>query len=207
MAEPVQIKGTPRGLLVMLNSPDLLELKTSLIEKLEKANGFFKGAKFNLVTGNDITLNNEEKTELETICQKYGLIFEPFTLPLGKTDDLLKSMTPALEMVEGEECDIVVKNFRSGQTYYSEKSLLIFGDINPGAEITAKGNVVVWGNLRGIVHAGYPNNEKAQVIALNLVPAQIRIGSYFTRAQENPGNRPYPEKALVENGQVIIEQY
>ncbi|ABB15533.1 septum site-determining protein MinC [Carboxydothermus hydrogenoformans] len=207
MPEPVQIKGTPKGLLVMLNSQDFALLKASLIEKMEKAKGFFKGAKYTIMYNDDISLTNAEKEELEAICNRYGLIAESFSLPMSKTGELLKNIATSLETVEGEECEIVLKNFRSGQTYFSNKSLLILGDVNPGAEIISHGNIIVWGSLRGIAHAGYPNNEKAQVIAINLVPAQIRIGKFVTRAQENPGNRPYPEKARVEDGQVIIEKY
>ncbi|GAV23648.1 septum site-determining protein MinC [Carboxydothermus pertinax] len=209
MPEPVQIKGTPKGLLVMLNSQDFSLLKSSLIEKMEKAKGFFRGAKFTIIPGQNISLTSAEKDELETICSQYGLILEqePLTLPIDKTRDMLKAMLNSIEAVEGKECEILVRNFRNGQTYHSEKSLLIFGDVNPGAEISAQGNIIVWGSLRGIAHAGYPDNEKAQVIALNLVPAQIRIGKYFTRAQDSPGNRPYPEKAIVEEGHVIIEKY
>ncbi|MEI3190241.1 MAG: septum site-determining protein MinC [Lachnospiraceae bacterium] len=36
---------------------------------------------------------------------------------------------------------------------------MILGDVNPGATVVSKGNVVVLGALKGTIHAGAAGNE------------------------------------------------
>jgi septum site-determining protein MinC len=63
------------------------------------------------------------------------------------------------------------------------------GDVNPGAEIVAEGNVIIWGRLRGMVHAGSKGNKSAVICALDLSPTQLRIADEVSAAlkpQENP---------------------
>ena len=67
------------------------------------------------------------------------------------------------------------QHLRSGQTVSHKGDLVIIGDVNPGAEIMAEGDITVWGSLRGIAHAGIGGNTTAEIRALNLQPLQIRI--------------------------------
>ena len=64
---------------------------------------------------------------------------------------------------------------RSGQVLEAGSSIIILGDVNPGATVVSKGNVVVLGTLKGTIHAGAAGNEGAFVAALNMNPMQIRI--------------------------------
>ena len=73
---------------------------------------------------------------------------------------------------------------RSGQKIEVDGSIVILGDINPGAQIVAGGNVVVLGCLKGTVHAGYPEDNSAFVAALMMEPMQIQIGSYIARSPD-----------------------
>nr|HVY55043.1 septum site-determining protein MinC [Thermodesulfobacteriota bacterium] len=61
---------------------------------------------------------------------------------------------------------LVNKNMRSGQNVEHEGDVLVIGDVNPGSYITASGNIIVMGTLRGIVHAGAGGDDSAIVIAL-----------------------------------------
>ena len=54
-------------------------------------------------------------------------------------------------------------------------NVIVFGDVNPGAEIMAGGSVLIWGRLRGLVHAGADGDEEAIVGALEFSPMQLRI--------------------------------
>jgi len=86
---------------------------------------------------------------------------------------------------------------------------MVVGDINQGAEVIAGGDAIVFGTLRGMVHAGYPDNRDAIVIALNLMPLQLRIGPFIARADEgqNPRRVPRPEVARVKDERIVIEPY
>ena len=73
------------------------------------------------------------------------------------------------------------KTIRSGQSISSDGNIIVIGDVNPGAEIIAKGDITVWGILGGIAHAGSDGNNYARIRALKLNPVQIRIGEVFAR--------------------------
>ena len=105
------------------------------------------------------------------------------------------------------------RTLRSGQSISSDGNIIVIGDVNPGAEIIAKGDVTVWGVLSGIAHAGSDGNNFARIRALKLNPVQIRIGEIFARRPDTV-NIPYiqktseftPEEAYTSNGNIIIKK-
>ena len=105
---------------------------------------------------------------------------------------------------------------RSGQKIEVPGSLVILGDINPGAQIIAGGNVVVLGCLKGIVYAGYPDDESAFVTSMLMKPMQIQIGPFIARAPDGKEERKRlrrrkkaesfsPKIAFIENNNIIID--
>ncbi len=95
---------------------------------------------------------------------------------------------------------------RSGQKVHAKKHLFILGDVNPGAEITAGGDIMVMGSLCGAVLAGQPENEDAIVLALDFRPSLVQIGGYVA-AGESGSKGKSAEYAHVDNGIVIVEDY
>ena len=96
---------------------------------------------------------------------------------------------------------------RSGQQLRHPGSITVIGDVNPGAEVVAGGDVVVWGKLRGTVHAGAMGNETAVVCALDLMPTQLRIAQYIARSPESRRRKPTPEVARVRDGKIVAESW
>jgi septum site-determining protein MinC len=96
---------------------------------------------------------------------------------------------------------------RSGQTFNYAGTIVIIGDVNPGAEVIAEGDVIVWGKLRGVVHAGAAGNEDAVVGALILAPTQLRIGKQIARAPDDRRARHFPEVARVRDGHIVVEPW
>ena len=87
-------------------------------------------------------------------------------------------------------------------------NIVVMGDVNPGAEIVAAGNIIVLGHLRGMAHAGVNGDMDAVVIALRLQPTQLRIGNIITRSPEDEVEKPdYPEIAYIKGDNLIIEPY
>lgn len=78
------------------------------------------------------------------------------------------------ERAETEEVKFVKKTLRSGDRETSTGDLVIMGDVNPGAEVEAGGNVFVMGNLRGTVRAGIGKSE-AEIRALYFKAPRIEI--------------------------------
>lgn len=102
---------------------------------------------------------------------------------------------------------MVYSTIRSGQKIETEHSLVIFGDVNSGAELIAGGDIIVLGSLRGTAHAGaYDETGGGRVIfALNLQPTQLRIGMTISRGSSEMGSAP--ELARVEGNLIVVEPY
>lgn len=114
-----------------------------------------------------------------------------------------------LRLAQDTDLGILVhRTLRSGQIIQHPGHVVVIGDVNPGAEIIAGGDVVVWGRLRGIVHAGAAGNDGAVVCALSLAPLQLRIGHHIARAPEGREDLPQrPEIASVQDGEIVAEPW
>ena len=93
----------------------------------------------------------------------------------------------------------------SGDHLQSEGSLLLLGDLNPGARISAAGHVLVWGRLRGIAHAGRHGDSSARIVALQLRPLQLRIAAAVARGPAEPPASGMAEMARLVNGEIRID--
>jgi septum site-determining protein MinC len=102
---------------------------------------------------------------------------------------------------------VVRRTLRSGQSLRHPGSIVVIGDVNPGAEIIAGGDILVWGRLRGTVHAGALGNDGAIVCALDLAPTQLRIGGHITRSPDDRRRKARPEAARVRDGHIIAEPW
>jgi septum site-determining protein MinC len=86
---------------------------------------------------------------------------------------------------------------RSGSDIRHNGTVVILGDLNPGSSIIAEGDILVWGRLRGVAHAGSKGNSRALILALQLEPTLLRIADFVARAPETPPAQYYPEVAYV----------
>ena len=93
---------------------------------------------------------------------------------------------------------------RSGDRLESEGSLLVLGDVNPGAQLLAAGHVLVWGTLRGVAHAGNQGDRKARIVALQLRPLQLRIADCVARGPEDLPVPGFAEQAEIVDGVIAI---
>jgi septum site-determining protein MinC len=105
-------------------------------------------------------------------------------------------------------CILVRGALRSGRLVESPGHVVLIGDVNPGAEIVAGGDVIVWGRIRGLVHAGAYGDQNALVCALDLVPTQLRIAELITVSPASYGDMEYvPEQASIKDGQIVAESW
>lgn len=97
---------------------------------------------------------------------------------------------------------------RSGMRLESNSNIVVVGDVNPGAELYAKGNIIVMGILRGLAHAGNDGNADKIIVAWKLKAMHLRIADYITRALDGDDEDiDYPEIAVVVDGKFIIKSY
>jgi len=122
----------------------------------------------------------------------------------------LRAMEPEIEVVETPadepETRIVIGPIRSGVIFEHRGHVIVFGDVNPGAEIRAEGNIVVLGRLRGTAHAGI-GRDAGFILALRLEPQQLRICRLVARASEGDTPGSQPEIAHVTSGTIVVERY
>lgn len=98
-----------------------------------------------------------------------------------------------------------VGTLRGGQALHQVGSLVVVGDVNPGAELVATGDILVFGRLAGTAHAGAQGDVGARIYALDLAATQLRIATCIAA---DPGKRApakvEPEAALVREGKIMI---
>jgi septum site-determining protein MinC len=96
---------------------------------------------------------------------------------------------------------------RSGQSMSTIGTIVVVGDVNAGAELVATADIVVWGALRGVAHAGAQGDESASVYALRLEPMQLRIARSIAIAppHEKRARHALPEVARIRDGKISIE--
>lgn len=111
------------------------------------------------------------------------------------------------DMRESDDTLFLRRTVRSGQAIHHHSNVVVLGDVNPGAEIVAGKDIIVWGVLRGMVHAGYPDNEGAMVCSLLLAPVQLRIAHLLSRPPEGLDVQPRPEVATIRGGQIVVEAW
>jgi septum site-determining protein MinC len=92
---------------------------------------------------------------------------------------------------------------RSGDHLEAEGTVLVLGDVNPGARVSAGGHVLVWGRLRGVAHAGCRGEQRARIVALQLRPLQLRIASAVARGPEDAPPEGLAEQASLVEGEII----
>ena len=180
----VIIKCNKYGLIVILdeNLP-FEELIKDVEDKFKESAKFFKNAKMAMtIRGRSLT-QAEEKQVVETIVDSCGLHILCI-IDEDRKEELLfhQAVDKAMEEKDAEDGWFYRGTLRSGQVLESEHSIVIIGDVNPGANVTSKGNIVVLGSLRGIAYAGATGDRNCFVAALVMKPIQVKIADKMARS-------------------------
>ncbi|SHJ52625.1 septum site-determining protein MinC [Tepidibacter formicigenes] len=195
----IEFKGSKKGLVINIKECNEFEkVKEELVEKIGRAGRFFKGAK--IASINSTTLNDIEILHLkDIITSKFEVEF------LEEKEEENKAI---FEGINEGPTKFVKSTIRSGTKIEFKGNVVIIGDINPGGQVIAYGNIVIMGSLRGVVHAGANGNRNAFVAAYNLDPMQLRIADIIAIAPEENFKKPnYPEIAFIKDDYIIIEPY
>ncbi|HEY9084578.1 MAG TPA: septum site-determining protein MinC [Candidatus Tyrphobacter sp.] len=112
---------------------------------------------------------------------------------------------PQLRLVEAVTTLYHTGTLRGGQALHHVGNLVVVGDVNPGAEVVATGDVIVFGRLCGVAHAGAQGDEAARVYAIHLDAVQLRIASCIAAEDDAASPRPsQPEVAFVRDAHIVI---
>jgi len=215
------IRGTSDGVSIEIGAGYWPNLLQELEDMLSRRASFFKGGRVFLSVGNRL-LTKEEIEALGAILARHQMTLWALESSAAETQEIVQrvglevhaksvvgdSVPSEIKPVESNTTETIRRTIRSGQTVEHFGNIIIIGDVNPGARITAGGYIIVWGKLRGTAHAGALNPENAFVCALMLAPTQLIIGNFIARTpSEYDTDQILPEMAFVQDEQIIAEAW
>lgn len=200
---PVTIKGIRDGLVFLFDDLCPFEdILSDLEEKLHGAQGqLLIGPiiRVTIQTGKRV-LTTEEKEQVRSLLSVYGnLLIQDFQST--ETEDSAKRK---------HEAFLYKGTVRSGQRVEHDGDIMIIGDVNPGGQVLATGDIYIMGTMRGTAHAGYAGNNQAVIAAVYFQPTQLRIGNVISRSPDT-SSRLQAEAAEMEfaylrDGQMAVDK-
>ena len=207
----VEFKGTKDGVVIYcMENASFDEIVVDLTERLKQRAAFFGNAPVRLDIGARDLLDEEKETLIRIIEEHSSLNLTAIVT----TAERPPSITAAKR--QGEMDDLKLDGFKEGRSLVIKRTLrsgqyirfpgtvVILGDVNPGAEIVADGDIYVFGTMRGIAHAGVGGDRSASVVALRLAPTQLRIADIISRAPDEPALPNQPEYAYINDLRIMI---
>ena len=234
MVTQIPIKKNKKGIFLdlrseQLNSPDFIR---DFADQAKDLANFLSGASVSIII--DPSIKNDEnfdliireiRTELNNENISLKAVLDSFeateslisnntkNIPMSSEEAASRSEKEVLDTSVLPETLYVEANLRSGQLIRYPGNVFVVGDVNPSAEIIAAGDIIIWGTLRGIVHAGADGDKEAKVIAMDLSAGQVRIADKVAAFKEvrakdkkKDGNK-VPELVKIENNDIIVKRY
>lgn len=216
----INIKGIREGLLVNMSEGEWPELEQALLAHIDSQGAFLKGANITVEIGNQI-LRAADLGHLRDVLSERGITLRAVLTHSPTTEIAAQDLGLATRLskprpersthtldtkLTGDEAMLVQRTLRSGHNINFFGHVIVIGDVNPGAEIVAGGNVVVWGRLRGTVHAGADGNHDAIICALDLSPTQLRIAEQIS-VEPKKKKKTQPEIVRLVDNRVIAEPW
>lgn len=211
MNNSVVIKGNKYGIAVILDEDmPFDELLNEVAAKFKDSSGFFGKSNLAISFDGRKLSNEEEKKILNVISENSDINI----VCIMDNDEMRekcckKAVEDKLEELSTHTGQFYKGTLRSGQMLEAESSLVILGDVNPGARVIAKGNIIILGSLKGNVYAGAGGNDNSFVVALEMAPIQIRIADTIARCNDSTKKKSLGSGAMiafVEDSNIYIEK-
>jgi septum site-determining protein MinC len=226
--QTVTIKGVKDGLLVALSpTEEWNSVMSDLATRIDQQSAFFSGARITLDLGTRPVPKDQIGT-VKALLERRGLslwaissesqttIDAALALDLRTSNQTVNPSRTTEEIApapvpdeDGSNGVLIRRTLRSGRRVMSHGHVVVYGDVNPGAEIIAGGDVIIWGRLRGNVHAGANGDESAVVCALEMIPTQLRIAGHITISPDTNTKRgkSRPEIAFIRDREIMVEAW
>lgn len=217
----IQIKGLRDGLLVSLNDASWEEQLSVLISHVDAQPSFFQGARLALDVSSQVLRVNDLVDLRDKLSERgihlWAVLSESPTTE--QTSQLLGLATRVSKPRPQEVRDFAVDDLGEGTALFLDRTLrsgtriefaghvVVMGDVNPGAEIVAEGNIIIWGRLRGVAHAGVKDKREAVICALDFSPMQFRIADEAASATTLQGDVVPQIARIDENGKILVENW
>ena len=214
MKNPIIIKSFPNGLSIYLDDEiPFLDLVEELAFKFRESAHFFKDASMVISFEGRPLSDQEERQLVNTITANSDL---NVVCIMGKNEETNKNYVKALQKLSYHQQ--VLENagqfykgtLKDGQTLETENSVIVLGDVYPGASIVSNKDIVVLGGLYGQAYAGGNGEDGHFVVALEMSPEKLKIGDIKYKTSEKQSKWPIkpkiqPKIAFVKDQRVIME--
>ncbi len=243
MSQAVTVKGVKSGLILKLTDEGEFEELLPQIEKKFRESASFFGNKHMVLSieGRDVSdeeaaqvlrlLIDNTRLKVDTVMVQNKVLEDKFQDILGEDPrhereigrlrrdnaTLLKAVDQLTAALDPMSIQVHSGTLRSGNDIEALGSILVLGDVKPGATVTAGGSIFVMGTLAGIADAGAYGDSDAFIMALKMEPAQVRISDAMAVAQEKKGGRKrgllrskeisVPEVASIVDGHIMIQDF
>lgn len=205
----VRIKGVGSSLWVTIDPEASFEfVKEELTRLFDPLKRIVTSARVVVDTGN----GTQGETNFAQVCTFLKQTFNPKEILTpednGKDkENRIKMREPSSVITQrGGDSLVIAGRVRSGQSVHAKKHLIIMGDVNPGCELIAGGDILILGSLCGTAAAGQPDNFDAVIMALDFRPTQIKIAEVVAAGLPTQGLGT-PEIAHIEDGGIVVDEY
>lgn len=214
MKNPVIIKSFPNGLSIYLDEEmPFDQLLKEIGLKFKESSHFFKNASMVLSFEGRKLSDQEERMIIHTITANSEL---NVMCIMGKNEETNKNYIKALQKLSYHQQ--VMENagqfykgtLKDGQMLETENSIIVLGDVYPGACVISSKDIIILGGLYGQAYAGGNGEDGHFVVALEMSPEKLKIGDFKYKTSEKQSKWPIkpkvqPKIAYVEDGRVKLE--
>lgn len=210
----VVFKGTADGIVVLLdNIADFEEVLENFKEKLSETKQFFRGSRIN-IRFKGRTLDEEQQEQLMSVLTNQEAVDVAFVHQFEGEEKAKEAWSWVRQQQEGIEGSMTHFHYgivRSGTHIHYEGNVVVIGDVNPGGLVSAGGNIIILGALKGRVRAGL-NNELNNpfIVSLIMTPIQIGIGHIIAQPPQGEALEEEITKgaqiAYLKNEQIYVDQ-
>jgi septum site-determining protein MinC len=221
--EHVRLRGTRDGIDIVLPSHiSTDELIEQVVDEVTASRDFLKGANVQLTLGDReperheldrlLGVLSDRSIDVQSIAvarPEQRALLREWGMTTAKVESRAQPQRGAAETPSDERTALYLKRtLRSGASVHGNGDVVILGDVNPGAEVSAVGDIIVWGVLRGTVHAGSRGDDSVRICALRLQPTQLRIGSIVARPPDGKQlAADGPQSAYIQDAMIVVEPW
>lgn len=212
MGNLVKIKGMRDGILIKLDAEaDFSDVYNDMCDKFRESSNYFRDASLIIgFDGRQLTKEEEEKlldgialnTDINVLC----LISDDEE----QNQRFIRAKSKFERAGKYADNSFHKGSLRSHERLETESSIIILGDVNPGAQVTSKGNIIILGTLYGTAHAGAAGNYNAFVVSLDMKSARIGIADVMSPVEFKSSiftkNKVVPRISYISGREVITEE-
>ncbi|MDD3367779.1 MAG: septum site-determining protein MinC [Lachnospiraceae bacterium] len=214
MKSNVVLKSFQNGISIYMDpDADFKDILSETALKFRESSKFFKNAKM-AVSFEGRNLSSEEELLLIDTIHANSYVY--IVCIVGKDeDDHNQRFIRAIEQLSYENKEDNQGKFyrgtlKNGQILEVESSIVMIGDVNPGAMIISQKDIIIIGGLYGEAYAGGREDNSHFVVALNMAPERLKIGDYRYQGTEKNTRWPIkpkilPKMASVRDEHIVLE--